>query len=130
MEYEKKYDEVLAIRGQQRRKHLENPNFEKLSDTLKVDYERRREPYILMNLLCNKDCFRVLTNSETLEDAYQRYHKRPTINWPGIFDYYEERAKTLKDNDFYDTRTGEDVAMVLELLNKHRNEVLPTYSAF
>ena len=35
------FDEILEIRGQQRRKYLENPNFEKLSDTLKVDYERR-----------------------------------------------------------------------------------------
>lgn len=124
------FDEILEIRGQQRRKYLENPNFEKLSDTLKVDYERRREPSILMNLLCNKDCFRVQTNYEKLEEAYQKYHTRQTINWQGIFNYYKERAKTLKDNNLCDTRTGQDVAMVLELLKKHENEVLSTYEAF
>ena len=125
-----KYDEAIAIRGQQRRKHLENPNFEKLSDTLKADYTRRRDNSILMNLLCNKDCFHVNTNSESLEEAYHKYHNRPTINWQGIFDYYEERARMLKKNRLYSTRLGEDVAMVLELIHKHKDEVLPTYIAF
>lgn len=132
--------EALDIRFRQRQQYLEDPNFERLSDILTDEWGRRnkRDNYILVYLLCG-------SNDRTsgdyhlygdMEQLFLEKHKRKTINWNGIYQYYQERKKSINKGEWNSTLNPDrnemetDLELVLELLEKHKDKILKTYETF
>lgn len=132
--------EALDIRLKQRKKYLEDPNFERLSSTL-IDewgYRNKRDNYMFAYLLCGSDekprgSYHLYDN---LEQLFLEKYKRKGINWNGIYQYCQERKKSIDRGEWNPalnvnhSKTETDVSIVLELLEKHKNKILTTYETF
>ena len=133
-------DEALDIRLKQRKKYLEDPNFERLSDILKDEwgYRNKRDNYTFGYLLCgpNKRPSGNLHSYDEMEQLFLEKYKRKSINWNGIYQYYQERKKSINRGEWNPTlnvdqnETETEVSMILELLKKHKNKILTTYETF
>ena len=132
--------EALDIRFKQRQQYLEDPNFERLSDILKDEWglRRKRDNYILVYLLCGSND-RPSGNYhlyDEMEQLFLEQYKRNSINWNGIYQYYQERKKSINKGEWNSTlnpennETETDLELVLELLKKHKDKILTTYETF
>lgn len=132
--------EALDIRLAQRKKYLEDPYFERLSDIIIDEWEcfSKRDNYIFAYLLCGPD-EKPRGNYHSyveLEQLFLAKYKRKNINWNGIYQYCQERKKSIDRGEwnatlnFNHSKTETDVSMVLKLLEKHKNKILTTYKTF
>jgi len=118
----------LDIQFEQRKQYLEDPNFDCLSDILTNadDYRTRSDAYVFIYLMygyvhwttkhfCN-------ISVDDLDRIYLLNFTRPEINWKGIYEYYQARAKTVRDHGWHEPYNGplEDVLKVLE---KHKDAI-------
>lgn len=127
-------NEALHIRLEQRKKYLENPNFERLSDILtnEYDYYKRRDNYLLLHLLYNSDSEAKKVPgacANTIEEIFLKKYKRSSINWKEIYQYYKERAKSI-DNGEWNEKDDYDVRDIVYILEKHKNKILRKYTTF
>ena len=116
-------EEALDIRLEQRKQYLENPNFEKLSDILTQEYNyyKRRDNYLLLHLLYGSDSeAKKVPNvcASTIEEKFLEKYKRSGINWNGIYQYYQERTKSIdngewSEKDDYDVRENGAKKMIM-----------------
>ncbi len=93
---------ALRIRLEQRKKYLEDPKFERLSDILtdKNIYSARRDDYMFLHLLYGHarktDTF---PTRSIIENAFLENYERTEINWSGIYEYYQARIESLNNNE-------------------------------
>ena len=132
--------EALDVRLIQRKKYLEDPNFERLSDILtdQWEYRNKRDNYTLVYLLYgpNERPSRNYHSYADIEQLFLKQHKRKTINWNSIYQYYQERKKSI-DRGEWDPKLNDycgeietDLELVLKLLETHKNKILTTYETF
>ena len=133
--------EILHIRTEQRKQYLENPNFERLSDIFlnQINYEGKSDNYVFAALLYGPNeksrIWKMDPDSyDELEQLFLEQHKRKTINWNGIYQYYVERQKTMDDNqlktEIKKTNIKINTSIVLKLLEKYKTKILTTYKTF
>ncbi len=127
-------DEALDIRFEQRKKYLENPDFERLSNILtdEYTYRKRRDNYLFLHLLYGSDNEAKNITSiyiDTIEKTFLEKHKRPSINWNGIYQYYQERAKSI-DNGEWSDRDDYDARDIIQILEKHKDKIVKPYTTF
>ena len=124
--------EALNIRLEQRKKYLEDPKFERLSDILTNEhaYRIKRDEYILLYLLYGY-AYRpnAFPTRLIIENTFLEHHKRTGINWVGIYEYYKARSKSINNNEWFDVDDYEieDVTYVLE---KHKDKIFKNYTTF
>lgn len=124
--------EALNIRLEQRKKYLEDPKFERLSDILtdKHAYRARRDDYMFLHLLYGHvrklDTFPTKT---IIENAFSENHKRTEINWFGIYEYYKARSKSINNNEWFDEDDYE-IENVIYVLEKHKDKIFKNYTTF
>ena len=129
-------EKALDIRFEQRKQYLENPNFERLSHILTEGYayRQRRDNYLFLYLLhgkkYNKQKNKLPDSSISyMEEVFLKNHKRPTINWNGIRQYYQKRLESIHNYEWYDNDDS-DVRIVLHILEKYKDELLKNYTTF
>ena len=132
--------EMLDIRTKQRKQYLENQNFEHLSDIFlnQINYEGKSDNYVFAALLYGpNEKSRILKmdsdSYDELEQLFLEQHKRKTINWNGIYQYYVERQKTLDQlnhNQLKKTNIEINTNIVLKILEKYKTKILATYETF
>jgi len=126
-------NEALDIRLKQRKKYLENPNFERLSDILtqEYDYRQKRDNYLFLYLLCGSNGKIKITDPyvDTLETAFLEKYKRPGINWNRIYQYYQERKKSI-DNGEGNEQDNYDIKNVIRVLEKYKDKIIKPYVTF
>ena len=127
-------DEALDIRLEQRKKYLKNPDFERLSNILTEEYayRKRRDNYLLLHLLYGSDSeAKKVPNicASTIEEKLLEKYKRPGINWNGIYQYYQERTKSI-DNGEWSEKDDYDVRDIVYILEKHKNKIIKSYMTF
>lgn len=127
-------EEALDIRFEQRKQYLENPEFECLSNILTEEhsYRKRRDNYLLLHLLYGSDNeAKKVPNicASTIEEKFLEKHKRSGINWNGIYQYYQERAKSI-DNGEWSEKDDYDVRDMVYILEKHKDKILKSYTTF
>lgn len=125
---------ALDIRFEQRKKYLENPDFERLSNILTEEYayRKRRDNYLLLHLLYGSDSeAKKVPNvcASTIEEKLLEKYKRPDINWNGIYQYYQERTKSI-DNGEWSEKDDYDVRDIVYILEKHKNKIIKSYMTF
>ena len=122
----------LDIRFEQRKRYLENPKFERLSDILtdKYTYRARRDDYMFIHLLYghkhNSDAF---PTRKIIENTFLKNYERTEINWSGIYKYYQARIESLNNNEWLEENENE-IQNVVYVLEKHKNKVLKNYTTF
>lgn len=123
-------DEALDIRLEQRKQYLENPNFERLSDILKEDdtYRRKRDNYLLLSLL-DDEALNHDHAIHNMEEFFLEKYRRPSINWNGIYQYYQARLESIRKVEWY-RHTERDIQDVVDILEKHKDKILIVYDAF
>ena len=126
-------EKAINIRLKQRKQYLENPNFERLSDILtqEYDYRQKRDNYLFLYLLCGSNGKIKITDSyvDTLETAFLEKYKRSGINLNGIYQYYQERKKSI-DNGEGNEQDNYDIKDVIRVLEKHKDKIIKPYVTF
>lgn len=123
-------EEALNIRYMQRRKYLEDKNYERLSDILSDDsYHGRRDNYVFVNLLNGNDNDRVSVSRGAMEELFLEKYNRSGINWSGIYDYYQARLTSLKNGEWDDPEEP-DIENVVDILEAHKDKILVVYSPY
>lgn len=126
-------EEALNIRYMQRRKYLENENYERLSDILSDDvgcsYHGRRDNYVFVNLLNGHDNDRVSVSRGAMEELFLEKYNRKGINWVGIYDYYQARLTSLRNGE-WDDQEEPDIENVVDILEKHKDKILVVYNPY
>ena len=114
----------------QRRKYLEDKNYERLSDILSDDsYHGRRDNYVFVNLLNGNDNDRVSVSRGAMEELFLEKYNRSGINWSGIYDYYQARLTSLKNGEWDDPEEP-DIENVVDILEAHKDKILVVYSPY
>lgn len=119
---------------------MEDPNFERLSDILtdEWEYRNKRDNYTLVYLLYgpNERPSGNYHSYADIEQLFLKQYKRKTINWNSIYQYYQERKKSI-DRGEWDPKLNDycgeietDLELVLKLLETHKNKILTTYETF
>lgn len=131
---------MLHIRTEQRKQYLENPNFERLSDIFlnQINYGGKSDNYVFAALLYGPNkksrIWEMDPDSyDELEQLFLEQHKRKTINWNDIYQYYVERQKSLNQlnhNQLKKTNTEINTNIVLRILEKYKTKILATYKTF
>lgn len=124
-------DEALDIRYVQRRKYLEDPNYERLSDILEDDssYRGRRDNYLFVNLLNGSKDDRNGASYNTMENIFLEKHNRKRINWYGIYQYYQARLESLHNGE-WDEPEEPDIENVVDILENYKDKYWAIYDAF
>lgn len=126
-------EKVINIRLKQRKKYLENPDFERLSDILtqKYDYRQKRDNYLFLYLLCGSDDKIKITDPyvNIIETTFLEKHKKSNINWNGIYQYYQERKKSI-DNGEGNEQDNYDIKDVIRVLEKYKDKIIKPYVTF
>ena len=126
-------EKAINIRLKQRKKYLENPDFERLSDILtqEYDYRQKRDNYLFLYLLCGPDGKIKITDSyvDTLETAFLEKYKKSGINLNGIYQYYQERKKSI-DNGEGNKQDDYDIKDVIRVLEKYKDKIIKPYMTF
>lgn len=124
-------DEALDIRYFQRRKYLEDPNYERLSDILEDDssYRGRRDNYLFVNLLNGSKDDSNVASYNTMEDIFLEKYDRKRINWYGIYQYYQARLESLHNGE-WDEPEEPDIENVVDILENYKDKYWAVYDAF
>lgn len=126
-------EEALNIRYIQRRKYLENENYERLSDILSEErnnpYRGRRDNYMFINLLNGHNNDRVSVSRGAMEELFLEKYNRKGINWVGIYDYYQARLTSLRNGE-WDDQEEPDIENVVDILEKHKDKILVVYNPY
>lgn len=124
-------DEALDIRYFQRRKYLEDPNYERLSDILEDDssYRGRRDNYLFVNLLNGSKDDSNGASYNTMEDIFLEKYDRKRINWYGIYQYYQARLESLHNGE-WDEPEEPDIENVVDILENYKDKYWAVYDAF
>lgn len=126
MRYEQ--EKNLDIQFEQRKQYLEDPNFDCLSNILTNadDYRTRNDAYVFIYLMdgCTHWATKHFCNIsvDDLDRIYLFNFTRPGINWKGIYEYYQARAKTVRDYGWHEPYNG-PLEDVLEVLEKHKDTI-------
>ena len=126
------YDEAIDIRCNQRQQYLENSNFKRLSDILtdKNNYCAIRDDYVFLYLL-----YGFTYKSDTsptksvIEKIFLENHKKKEINWPGIYEYYQARSKSINENKWF-KKDDDEIQNVIYVLKKHKDKIFKNYTTF
>lgn len=87
------FDEEVRERGEQRAKHLEDPNYRRLSDVFAMsseqysNYVSRIDISMLTCYLAGNDN----AHKADVKEHIERNLNNPEINWRGLFAYLDER---------------------------------------
>ena len=126
-------EKAINIRLKQRKKYLENPDFERLSDILtqEYDYRQKRDNYLFLYLSCSSSGKMKITDPYTniIETTFLEKYKRSNINWNGIYQYYKERKKSI-DNGEGNQQDDYDIKDVIRVLEKHKDKIIKPYMTF
>ena len=126
-------EEALNIRYMQRRKYLENENYERLSDILSDEgnnpYRGRRDNYMFINLLNGNDYDEVSVSRWAMEELFLEKYNRSGINWAGIYNYYQARLTSLRNGE-WDEPEEPDIENVVDILEAHKDKILVVYNPY
>lgn len=124
-------EEALDIRYVQRRRYLEDSNYERLSDILEDNssYHGRRDNYLFINLLTGNEDDRHGASYQTMEDTFLEKYDRKSINWYGIYQYYQARLESLHKGE-WDEPEEPDIENVVDILEKYKDKYWAVYDAF
>ena len=126
-------EEALNIRYMQRRKYLENENYERLSDILSDGgnnpYRGRRDNYMFINLLNGNDYDEVSVSRWAMEELFLEKYNRSGINWSGIYNYYQARLTSLRNGE-WDEPEDPDIENVVDILEAHKDKILVIYNPY
>lgn len=131
------YVEALNIRYKQRKQYLEDPNFECLSNVLsnEDEYRKIRDNYLLARLLLGKEYEqkrnelpKCLTAS-CIENIFLENHKDANINWYNVYDYYQTRFESIRNENWYENEDW-DVDIIIQILEKHKDKLFKNYTTF
>lgn len=124
-------EEALDIRYVQRRRYLEDPNYERLSDIFEDDssYRGRRDNYLFVNLLNGSDDDHNGASYHTMEEIFLEKHDRKRINWYGIYQYYQARLESLHNGE-WDEPEEPDIENVVDILENYKDKYWAVYDAF
>lgn len=126
-------EEALNIRYMQRRKYLENENYERLSDILSDEgnnpYRGRRDNYMFINLLNGNDYDEVSVSRWAMEELFLEKYNRSRINWSGIYNYYQARLTSLRNGE-WDEPEEPDIENVVDILEAHKDKILVVYNPY
>lgn len=119
------FEKEVRERGVQRAKHLEDPNYRRLSDvfTISLDIQSNYIARIDNNMLaCYLTCD---VNAETYNVKYyiERNLDNPKINWRGIFAYLDERLAC--QSRLEQPAIQGELINFEKLLNPYRDKVRP-----
>lgn len=87
------FNEEVLERGEQRKKHLEDPGYRRLSDVFTIssanesDYVSRIDISMLACYLAGNDN----AHRADVQEYVERNLDNPEINWRGLFAYLDER---------------------------------------
>lgn len=119
------FEEEARERGVQRAKHLEDPNYRRLSDvfTISLDINSNYVGKIDNNMLAYYLTCDV--NAETYNVKYyiERNLDNPEINWRGIFAYLDERLAC--QSRLEQPAIQRELINFEKLLNPYRDKVCP-----
>lgn len=119
------FEEEVRERGVQRAKHLEDPNYRRLSDVFTMsseqhsDYVSRIDISMLACYLSGNDN----THRADVQEYVERNLNNPEINWRGLFAYLDERYECQRGTQF-DILQKEFVDLHMAL-NPYRDRVRP-----
>lgn len=117
----------------QRRKYLENENYERLSDILSDEgnnpYRGRRDNYMFINLLNGNDYDEVSVSRWAMEELFLEKYNRSGINWFGIYNYYQARLTSLRNGE-WDEPEEPDIENVVDILEAHKDKILVVYNPY
>lgn len=126
-------EEALTIRYMQRRKYLEDKNYERLSDILSEErnnpYRGRRDNYMFINLLNGNDEDSVSVSRVAMEELFLEKYNRSGINWAGIYNYYQARLTSLRNGE-WDEPEEPDIENVVDILEAHKDKILVVYNPY
>ena len=126
-------EEALNIRYMQRRKYLENENYERLSDILSDEGNNpsrgRRDNYMFINLLNGNDYDEVSVSRWAMEELFLEKYNRSGINWSGIYNYYQARLTSLRNGE-WDEPEEPDIENVVDILEAHKDKILVVYNPY
>ena len=66
---------------------------------------------------------------DTLETTFLEKYKRSDINLNGIYQYYQERKKSI-DNGEGNQQDNYDIKDVIRVLEKHKDKIIKPYVTF
>lgn len=119
------FDEEVRERGVQRAKHLEDPNYRRLSDVFTMsseqhsDYVSRIDISMLACYLSGNDN----THRADVKEYIERNLDNPEINWRGIFAYLDERLAC--QSRLEQPAIQRELINFEKLLNPYRDKVRP-----
>lgn len=119
------FQEEAKERGEQRKKHLEDPNFRRLSDIFAIsdniqsDYVSRLDKNMLACYL-TRDAEAYAGN---VEHYIEKYIHNPEINWHGLFAYLDERL--VCQPRLENPTIRRELIDFEKALNPYRDKILP-----
>ena len=119
--------EEITERGKQRAKHLENPNYRRLSDIIDkhlYGYRGRTEIGMLGEYLAGEWC----TSVERLNELVTKNLDNTEINWNGIYSYIDERIETSKR--YMSLMLKDECCRLRDLLEPYRKRFQSTFVGF
>ena len=125
-------DKALDIRLEQRKKYLENPDFERLSNILtdEEDYRERRDNFLFIYLLYGYEYeLGMFPNKSIMEKIFLEKCERSEINWSGAYNYYQARIKSVNNDEWFNPYDDE-IQDVIYVLEKHKDKIIKPYVTF
>ena len=96
------FSEEVLERGEQRAKHLEDPNYRRLSDVFAMSTEHGSN-YVSKIDISMLACYLVGSTSarkENVTNIIEANLANPEINWRGLFAYLDERYECQRRTKF------------------------------
>lgn len=117
-------DEILE-QGRQRAKHLEDPNYRRLSDvfTMSNEYNSDYVSKMDINILACYLAGSTSARKENVTNLIRENLTNPEINWRGLFAYLDDRYESQRRTKF-DILQKEFVDLHMAL-NSYRDIVCP-----
>ena len=119
------FDEEVRERGEQRAKHLEDPNYRRLSDVFAMssvngsDYVSRIDTSMLACYLAGNDN----AHRADVKQYVERNLDNPEINWRGLFAYLDEREAC--QHRIQSAVIKNEFIIFYNVLNPYRDKVCP-----
>lgn len=129
------FGNALNMRYEQRKKYLNDSNFECLSNILPIRDDRigKRDNFLFIYLLCGGENEKTIhfrnPNQDDVEKVFLENYKRPGINWRGIYDYYQARRQSIRDHNWYEPHDY-DVYAIINILKKYEDKIIKSYVTF
>lgn len=120
-------NEEIIERGKQRAKHLENPNYRRLSDIIdkhSYGYRGRTEIGMLGEYLAGEWCISV----KRINELVTKNLDNTEINWNGIYSYIDERIETSKR--YMSLMFKDECCRLRDVLEPYRDRFQSTFVGF